>query len=145
MSACRVKIDWLSVKRSLANSVSKLASLTGRGSELTTEDLERTADSVATGAVIYVLEFIPEAFDLALSSLCFEAVVARSASLDRPWIKSAAESLARMDYDAMLRWLEVQLSSHWTPTLTCCRTCSNKQRNALKSFYLRESECQFFG
>jgi hypothetical protein len=105
--ACKVEIDWLSIKQSLANVVIEMIRKAGRESELPDLAKRGTIDRASTTPLLYILEFLPEVFDLALSGLCHEAMMARSVPLGREYVKLSVEILAKMDYDARMRRLEI--------------------------------------
>jgi len=104
---CKVSVNWLGIKRAILKSIREIAQRSGREGEVTSERLERTIDFAASSATLYVFHFMPEVLDLALSRLCLEAQMARPAHIGSEGIKSRVETLAKIEYEATLRRLEV--------------------------------------
>jgi hypothetical protein len=94
VQVCKVSVNWLGIKRSISKVLREIAKRSGRESELTPERLERTIDVAAGSATLYVLEFMPEVLDLALSHLCLEAQMAKSAHL----VRSRVDQVRRRDF-----------------------------------------------
>jgi hypothetical protein len=105
---CKVSVNWLGIQRAILKAIREIAQRSGREGEVTTpERLEQTIDFAASSATLYVFHFMPEVLDLALSRLCLEAQMARPAHIRSEGIKSRVETLARIEYEATLRRLEV--------------------------------------
>lgn len=104
--AVKVTVDWLGVIAGLENAIDILA--TGRSAHLTAERLAEVKRFRSTQAAFYVLEFLPEAIDSALSNLYVEAFTKISVEQGRPGARTGVEILASMDYEHRVQRLGIR-------------------------------------
>ena len=104
---CRVSVDWPAIKRAILKMIHEMAQKVSKEDELIAERMRGTIDSVASSATLHVFFSMPEVLDLALSRLCLEAQMARSAHIGSEWITEAVKTLTKLDYKATLRRLDV--------------------------------------
>jgi len=104
-TGCKVTVDWLGVRAGLEASIDTLS--TGRTAHVTPEKLSEMKRFRSKEAVFYVLEFLPEVIESALGNLYVEAFLKVSVDHGSKMARSTVEVLAKMDYEARLRRLEL--------------------------------------
>lgn len=123
--AVKVTVDWLGVKAGLENAIDILT--TGRSDHLTAERLAEVKRFRSIQAAFYVLEFLPEAIDSALSNLYVEAFTKISVEQGRPGARTGVEILASMDYEELTLTTNQSAPSTEGGLATSMTTCAIRQ------------------